>query len=63
LPKGKHLDFEVTHDGEWHEYTLKIDDAGSLHAFRLDPCGGEGDVVIEGLVLKTADGRVLASWP
>jgi arylsulfatase A-like enzyme len=63
LPKGKHLDFEVTHDGEWHEYTLKIDDAGSLHAFRLDPCGGEGDVVIEGLVLKTVDGRVLASWP
>ena len=63
LPKGKHLEFEVSHDGEWHDYTLKIDDPETLHALRLDPCGGEGDVVMEGLVLKTADGKVLASWP
>jgi|APTNR8051073442_1049403.scaffolds.fasta_scaffold01107_7 arylsulfatase A-like enzyme len=63
LPKGKRLEFQVAHDGEWHEHTLKIDDTGVLHAFRLDPCGGEGDVVMEGLALKTADGRVLVSWP
>lgn len=63
LPKGKHLDFEVTHDGEWHEYSLRIDEAKTLHGLRLDPCGGEGEVKIEGLVLKGADGKVLAQWP
>lgn len=62
LPKGKHLDFEVKHDGEWHEHTLRIEEAKTLHALRFDPCGGAGEVKIEGLVLK-ADGKVLAKWP
>jgi len=63
LPKGKHLDFDVKHDGEWHEHTLRIEEAKTLHAFRLDPCGGEGEVKLEGLVLNAADGKVLAKWP
>jgi hypothetical protein len=63
LPKGKHLDFEVKHNGEWHEMKLSIDEAKTLHGLRLDPCGGEGDVKIEGLMLKAADGKVLATWP
>jgi hypothetical protein len=36
LPKGKHLDFEVKHDGEWHEMKLIIDEAKTLHGLRLD---------------------------
>lgn len=63
LPNGRHLDFEVKHDGEWHEHTLRIDEAKTLHGLRLDPCGGEGEVKIEGLVLKGEDGKVLAQWP
>ncbi|HBJ85142.1 MAG TPA: arylsulfatase [Verrucomicrobiales bacterium] len=63
LPKGKHLDFEVKHDGEWHDMKLTIDEAKTLHALRLDPCGGEGEAKIEGLTLKAADGKVLAKWP
>ncbi len=63
LPKGKHLDFDVKHDGRWHEMKLIIEEAKTLHAFRLDPCGGEGEVKIEGLTLKAAEGKVLAKWP
>jgi arylsulfatase len=63
LPKGKHLDFDVKHDGEWHDMKLSIDESKTLHGLRLDPCGGEGEVKIEGLVLKAGDGKALAKWP
>jgi hypothetical protein len=63
LPKGKHLDFEVIHDGQWHDHTLRIDETKTMHALRLDPCGGDGEVKIEGLVLKNQDGKALAKWP
>jgi arylsulfatase len=63
LPKGKHLDFDVKHDGEWHEHTIRIDETKAMHALRLDPCGSEGEVRLEGLTLKNAEGKVLAKWP
>ena len=63
LPKGSHLDFTVKHDGEWHDHTIRIDETKILHALRLDPCGGEGEVRIEGLTLKSMDGKVLTKWP
>ena len=63
LRKGKHQDFDVKHDGQWHEHTLRIDETKTLHALRLDPCGGEGEVRIKGLVLKDAEGKVLKKWP
>jgi arylsulfatase A-like enzyme len=63
LPKGKHLDFDVKHNGEWHDMKLTIDEAKTLHGLRLDPCAGEGEVKIEGLTLKDADGKVLIKWP
>jgi arylsulfatase A-like enzyme len=63
LPKGKHLDFEVKHDGEWYDMKLSIDESKTLHGLRLDPCGGEGEVKIEDLVLKAGDGKILAKWP
>ncbi len=63
LPKGKHLEFEVNHDGEWHDMKLTIDEAKTLHAFRLDVCAGAGEAGIDGLRLTGADGKVLAQWP
>jgi len=63
LPKGKHLDFEVKHDGEWHNIKLTIDETKVLLALRLDPCAGEGVVKLEGLTLKATDGKLLVKWP
>ena len=63
LPKGKNLPFEVVHDGQWHDVKLPLDEAKTLYGLRLDPCGGPGEVRLEGLMLKKADGTVLARWP
>ena len=32
LPKGEHLDFQVIHDGQWHDVTLQIAEPKPLHA-------------------------------
>jgi hypothetical protein len=61
LPKGKHLDLEVKHDGGRHEHKLIIDEPKTLHGLRLVPCAGE--VKLEGLALKSMSGDVLAKRP
>lgn len=63
LPAGKHLDFEVKHDGEWQDIALTIPALRSPYALRLDPCGGPGGVILETIRLKDAAGRTLAEWP
>ncbi len=63
LPAGKRLEFDVKHDGEWHEMSLEIPAASPPHALRLDPCAGDGRVVLEKLRLTDPAGRVLAEWP
>ncbi|MCF7818958.1 MAG: arylsulfatase [Kiritimatiellales bacterium] len=63
LPKGSHLAFPVKHDGEWQTVVLNIPEIQSLYSLRLDPCGGPGEVRIDGLKLKDAAGEILKSWP
>ncbi len=63
LPKGEHLGFPVIHDGQWHEVTLNLAEIKSLHALRLDPCAGPGEVRIDSLRLKDAAGNIIKSWP
>lgn len=53
----------MKHDGEWHVHSLRIEETKTLHALRQDPCAGPGEARLEGLVLKTTDGKVLAKWP
>ena len=63
LPRGRHQSFQVNHDGQWHDVALKIPETKVLHAIRLDPCAGPGQVRIDGLRLKDASGTTLKSWP
>ncbi|MDH4476957.1 MAG: arylsulfatase [Verrucomicrobiaceae bacterium] len=63
LPKGQHQIFPVTHDGQWHDVSIKLDDAMIIHALRLDPCAGIGEVRIEGLRLNDANDKTLKQWP
>ena len=63
LPKGKHLTFDVQHDGQWHSHTVKLETSDTLHSFRLDACAGPGSVRIKELKLLDAQGHVLQNWP
>ena len=63
LPKGRHQIFQVAHDGQWHEILLQLADTETLHALRLDPCSGTGEVRIQSLKLINAKGTTLKSWP
>jgi hypothetical protein len=63
LPRGKRLEFAVTHDGQFHAVSLRIPETKPLHAIRLDPCAGAGEVRLEGLMLKDVDGNLLQQWP
>ncbi len=63
LPRGTHQDFDVTHDGQWHSYSIVLDNKEPLYGLRLDPCAGAGEVRVKGLELKDASGHVLCAWP
>jgi len=63
LPKGQHQVFPVTHDGQWHDVFIKLNDAKVMHALRIDLCSGTGKVRIEGLRLNGASGKTLKQWP
>ena len=63
LPKGQHQAFEVRHDDDWQQITLKIDTEGKLYALRLDPCSAPGTVRIKDLKLLDAAGQTLHAWP
>ncbi len=63
LPKGLHQVFQVTHDGQWHELSIKLDDPRLIHSLRLDPCAGPGSVRLEGLRLTDSTGKTLEQWP
>jgi hypothetical protein len=53
----------VKHDGEWHEMKLALMKRRRCMACASIRVAGEGEVKIEGLTLKAADGKVLAQWP
>jgi arylsulfatase A-like enzyme len=63
LPKGKHLDFDVQHDGMWHDLVVAIPESKAIHALRLDPCAGVGTVRLESIQLRDASGTVVRQWP
>ena len=63
LPKGRHQTFNVTHDGQWRDLTLNLDEPKILHALRLDPCAGKGVVRLDSPQLKDASGKTLKQWP
>lgn len=57
------INFPVTHDGQWREYTIELPgDASPLTGVRLDPCTAKGTVSIDSIKLHTKEGRAVKAW-
>ncbi|MFA5192519.1 MAG: sulfatase [Verrucomicrobiia bacterium] len=54
--------FDVNHDGQWHDYTLKLPVAQAIKHLRLDPCAAPGEIRVEWLRLKDNADGVVAEW-
>jgi arylsulfatase A-like enzyme len=52
----------IAHDGEWHEYTVRLPMQGTLRALRIDPATAPGHIEIDWIRLKTADGTTQKEW-
>ncbi|MCE9561553.1 MAG: sulfatase [Planctomycetes bacterium] len=65
--KGFHRDrsaaFEPKHDGEWHEYALKLSVEKPLTGLRLDPSTAAGEIRLDAIKLKNKEGKTIQSWP
>ncbi len=54
--------FHLTHDGEWHEYTVELPARRAITSLRVDPGSAPGDADIDWIELTSADGTALRRW-
>ena len=54
--------FEVSHDGEPHQYVIEGSADNPDAAIRIDPATGSGQIRVANLTLTTDDGQVLHRW-
>lgn len=59
---GQSVGFEPRHDGQWHDYRVKLPADGSIRFVRLDPSAGPGLVRIARLAIKDADDKIVKTW-
>ncbi len=60
--RSRRVQFALTHDGEWHDYEVKLPAQGALTAIRLDPGTAPGPIDIDWLRLCRPDGTVVKAW-
>lgn len=53
--------FHVLHDGEWHDYSVKID-APTMGGLRIDPGTAPGEIRLASVRVKGADGAPVKEW-
>jgi len=59
---GTGTPFAVHHDGQWHEYKIRLRIKHRLHEIRIDPCAGPGEIDVDWIRLERADGRLVRQW-
>ncbi len=60
--RGTGTAFSVKHDGEWHDYTVRLDRDHAIDEIRVDPCTASGSVQIDWVRLNAADGKLVREW-
>ena len=63
LPKGKHVEFDVTADGRWQQVTVPLPTKSRIFQLRIDVADGVAEATLAELKLTRADGTILLSWP
>ncbi len=56
------ISFDITHDDQWHEYTVVFESAAALRAIRIDPGNAPGRIEFDWIRLKTKAGKTLKDW-
>jgi len=56
------LNFEPTHNREWHEYEVKFTTQGALRQIRIDPSTAPGLTEIDWVRLVDEEGQLLKGW-
>ncbi|HAV14006.1 MAG TPA: N-acetylgalactosamine 6-sulfate sulfatase [Opitutae bacterium] len=60
---GKHAKgFDVKHDGQWHDYNVKLPFDGPLKNLRFDPAQGPGTIELKDMRVVDATGKTLHTW-
>jgi arylsulfatase A-like enzyme len=54
--------FQIEHDGQLHTYRITLPNQGEAISLRLDPAQGPGEIVIESVLVKDANGQSLGDW-
>ncbi len=60
--EGQFVDFDLIHDGEWHEYEVLLPSVGELTGIRIDPARSPGEIRIDWAEIATPDGTTLKRW-
>ncbi len=61
--RDRSVTFDLTHDGEPHEYRLVLRAAHAVTAVRLDPGQAAGEVRLISMKLTDTAGKTLHQWP
>jgi len=56
------LDFDPTHDGQWHEYEVPFEASAPLLALRIDPAAAPGKIEIAWIQLHDDEGNLAREW-
>ncbi|MBN1341658.1 MAG: sulfatase [Phycisphaerae bacterium] len=56
------LDFDMKHDGQWHECEIAFTAKDAIKAIRIDPGTAPGLIAIDWIRLHRQDGTVLKAW-
>lgn len=58
----RRVKFTVSADGQWKDYVLRLNSKGILAGLRLHPAANPGEISIERIAIKDADGRIAREW-